>query len=121
MYYIPIKPISLNEAYRGRRFTTPLLKQYKKDLSVLLPSLIVPEGKLAVQYEFGVSSKMSDGDNLIKSFQDAIAENYGFNDNMIYRWVMEKVNVKKGEEYVRFEILPFAPRAEQILAMTKKL
>jgi hypothetical protein len=36
-------------------------------------------------YESGVSSKASDGDNLIKSFQDTICEKYGFNDRDIYR------------------------------------
>ena len=59
---------------------------------------------MIVRYEFGVSSKASDGDNLIKSFQDALCEKYGFNDLDIYRWEVEKKIVPKGQEYAAFEI-----------------
>jgi Holliday junction resolvase RusA-like endonuclease len=43
-------------------------------------------------------------DNLVKCFQDALAEQYGFNDRQIYAWEFEKVDVKKGNEFVAFEI-----------------
>lgn len=108
MEFIPIKPLSVNESYQGRRFSTPKLKAYKETLGYLLPPLIIPKGKLAVRYEFGVSSKMADGDNLVKSFQDTLCEKYGFNDRDIYRWEVEKVIVPKGEEYAAFEIKHFA-------------
>jgi Holliday junction resolvase RusA-like endonuclease len=101
---INIKPISLNQAYRGRRFATQALKDYKKALSLLLPKKSLPKGKLGVYYEFGVSSKGSDGDNLIKAFQDCLSEKYGFNDNKIYEWHVKKKDVAKGEEYIDFEI-----------------
>ena len=101
---IKIKGISVNEAYRGRRFATPELKAFKDVLSFLLPRRKVPKGKLEVWYEFGVSSKRSDGDNLQKAIQDGLATQYGFNDNQIYKWHGEKVDVKKGEEYISFEI-----------------
>lgn len=38
----------------------------------------------------------SDGDNLIKSFQDTLCEKYGVNDRDIYEWKVEKVIVPKG-------------------------
>ncbi len=104
MAKINIKPLSVNDAYRGRRFSTSELKQYKNDLSILLPKLEIPKGKLKVRYEFGVSSSGSDGDNLIKAFQDCLSNAYGFNDNTIYKWDIEKVVVKKGEEYIDFQI-----------------
>lgn len=59
-----------------------------------------------MKYVFGVSSKASDGDNLIKSFQDTLCERYGFNDRDIYRWEVAKVIVPKGQEYAAFEINP---------------
>jgi Holliday junction resolvase RusA-like endonuclease len=59
---------------------------------------------LAVKYVFGASSRNSDGDNLIKAFQDALAEQYGFNDRDIYRWEVEKQIVANGKEFVGFEI-----------------
>lgn len=106
MVRLEIKPLSLNNAYRGRRFSTPELAKYKNDLFRLLPKMDVPAGNLAVRYVFGVSSKSTDGDNLIKCLQDAIAEAYGFNDNRIYHWTIEKRNVPKGAEFVEFELSP---------------
>jgi Holliday junction resolvase RusA-like endonuclease len=106
MSRVPLKPLSVNQSYQGRRFATPELKAYKETLGYLLPAFNIPKGKLAVRYEFGVSSKTSDGDNLIKSFQDTLCEKYGFNDRDIYRWEVEKKIVPKGEEYAAFEIRP---------------
>ena len=103
-----LKPLSLNQAYRGRRFTTPLLKSYKEAIGLFLKRRTIPEGKLAVTYRFGVSTKNSDGDNLVKCFQDALAEYYGFNDNRIYRWQIEKVDVEKEQEFIEFDITGFS-------------
>jgi hypothetical protein len=70
MIRIPVKPLSVNRSYQGSRFATPESKAYKEALGYLLPPLTIPPGKLAVKYEFGVSSKVADGDHLIKSFQE---------------------------------------------------
>jgi hypothetical protein len=37
-------------------------------------------------------------------FQDTISKKYNFNDNLIYRAFIEKVDVKKGEEYIEFKV-----------------
>jgi hypothetical protein len=107
MHTIKVKPISLNQAYRGRRFSTPLLENFKKSVFYLAPKIKIPDGKLKVKYIFGVSSKNSDGDNLIKAFQDSLAEKYGFNDRVIYKWEIEKVDVPKGKEFISFSIEQF--------------
>lgn len=104
MYLIPLKALSLNSAYRGRRFITPELKAYKTAVVNLSPRLKIPEGRLQACYMFGVSSKQSDVDNLIKCFQDALSEKYGFNDKLIYKIIVEKQDVKKGAEFVGFSI-----------------
>lgn len=104
MARINIKPLSVNDAYRGRRFATRDLTQYKEDLGWLLPKMEVPKGPLAVKYIFGVSSGRSDLDNCCKTFQDIIANQYGFNDAMIYHIEMEKAIVQKGHEFVEFEL-----------------
>jgi len=101
---IPIKPLSLNNAYIGKRWSTKELTNFKKDVSYLLPMITLPKGKLKVSYVFGVSTKNSDGDNLVKCFQDCLANKYAFNDNQIYKWEIEKVLVPKGEEFIDFEI-----------------
>jgi Holliday junction resolvase RusA-like endonuclease len=103
---INIKPLSLNQAYRGRRFSTRELADYKLYIWANLPPRSDLIGKLAVSYIFGVSNSNTDADNLIKCFQDALAEAYGFNDNQIYEWQIKKVIVPKGKEFVDFQIEP---------------
>lgn len=105
MIKIDIKPLSNNDAWEGRRKKTEDYKVYEKELFYTLPRIVkIPDGKLQVYYEFGFSSKGSDWDNPIKQFQDIISKKYNFNDNRIYRAIVEKVIVKKGEEYIKFRI-----------------
>lgn len=107
MKTIPLKPLSTNDAHVGRHFPTPELKQFKIDCALMLPGYIKRDlkgKKLDVKYEFGVSSKNADGDNFVKHFQDCVAMKYGFNDRQIYHWDIKKVDVKKGMEYISFEI-----------------
>ncbi|MDY7025971.1 MAG: hypothetical protein SVC26_06500, partial [Pseudomonadota bacterium] len=67
-----IKPISVNQAWQGRRFKTPHYKAYEQELLLKLPkSIDIPEGELALLATFGLSNyKASDYDNPIKPFQD---------------------------------------------------
>lgn len=105
MEKINIKPLSVNNAWMGRRFRTQEYKNYEIELSLFLPKIKIPKcGKLKVFYRFGLSSKKADGDNCIKQFQDVICKKYGFDDKRIYVWNVEKVDVKKGEEFVEFKI-----------------
>lgn len=60
---------------------------------------------MEVHFIFGVSSKASDLDNLLKATIDSIAERYLFNDKNIYKIRAEKKDVKRGEEYISFEII----------------
>ena len=101
---VKIKPLSVNDAWGGRRYKTPEYKVYEEELLWILPRCKVPEGKLEVYYEFGLSSKNADYDNCIKQFQDCIAKKYGFNDKNIYDARIKKVDVEKGKEYIKFEI-----------------
>lgn len=107
MFRLNIRALSLNSAYRGRRFATKELKEYKEALFRMLPRKSVPEGKLSVRFVFGVSSKASDVDNLVKNVMDALAEAYGFNDNRVYKLTVEKKDVPKSQEYIEFEITAY--------------
>ena len=101
---INIKPLSVNDAWKGRRFKTDIYKDYEQQLLYTLPKIKVPEGKLKVKYIFGLSNKGADGDNCIKQFQDILSKKYGFNDNKIYKWIIEKKDVEKGKEFIEFNI-----------------
>jgi Holliday junction resolvase RusA-like endonuclease len=107
MHFINIKPLSLNNAYatfKGHRIPSRELKQFKCDMAYLLPNIVVPEGKLMITYLFGVSSKSVDADNLSKSATDSLAMRYNFNDNKVYKFILEKTDVKKGDEFIGFLI-----------------
>ena len=104
MHNINIKPLSINECFQGRRFKTKTYKQFEKDLSFLLPTITIPDGNLKLSIEWGFSNKSSDTDNPTKPFQDILQKKYGFNDSRIYELSLKKSIVKKGSEYIKFEL-----------------
>lgn len=102
---INIKPLSVNDAWKGRRFRTDSYKNYQNSMYYLLPNLDFPKGiKLELHINVGFSSKGSDLDNVCKPFQDILSKKYRFNDNQIYKLTMTKEIVKKGSEYIKFKI-----------------
>ena len=105
MFEVSLKPLSVNEAWQGRRFKTRKYKQYQKDLTLLLPkSVIIPKGKLKIEFVFGTSSTLSDYDNFIKQTQDIIAKKYKFDDKLIFEAHIKKQIVPKGKEFIHFNI-----------------
>ena len=106
-----IKPLSVNCAWQGKRFKTKAYKQYEKECLLLLPKKIdIPDGKLKASLTFGFSSKLADADNPVKCFVDILQKKYGFNDNRIYEYSIKKEDVKKGCEYIAFEIKKITAR-----------
>lgn len=109
-----IKALSVNQVWRGRRFKTPKYKAYEQELSLLLPNqyyILTPtidtkigeyEGMLGLVVKFGVSSKKSDVDNLLKPFIDICCKKWDFDDREIYSIWAVKENVKKGNEFIKF-------------------
>jgi Holliday junction resolvase RusA-like endonuclease len=104
---IPIKPLSVNDAWQGRRFKTDAYKGYERLFLLLLKPFKMPHGLLQINLTFGFCSKTADIDNPIKCVLDILQKKYLFNDNTIYRLVVEKKIVKQGEEYVDIEILKY--------------
>ena len=102
---IHIKPLSVNDAWQGKRYKTPAYKAYEQELLLRLPNdYEVPvEGDLGINFEFGLNT-LADWDNPIKPLQDVIAKKYGFNDRRILKGTVIKNVVKKGEGYINFSI-----------------
>ena len=99
-----IKPLSINEAWQGKRFKTPKYKAYEKEVLLMLPHYDIPEGELDIRFEFGIS-KNSDVDNCCKSLLDILQKRYGFNDSRVMRIELIKTVVKKrGSGYFNFTI-----------------
>ena len=106
MVKLKIKPLSVNQAWMGQRFKTQTYKDYEMIVIHSLPPMVIPEGKLRIEIEFGFSNQASDFDNPVKPFVDCLQKKYCFNDRQIYQALITKVIVKKGEEYIRFQIVP---------------
>ncbi len=104
---INIKPLSVNDAWKGKRYRTDKYLKYCRDLSLILPNvkiLLDENKKYQIYLKWGFSSASSDWDNPIKPTQDVIAKKYGFNDKLIKKGIVEVEQVKKGSEYFEFEI-----------------
>lgn len=104
MVHIDVKPLSVNEAWQGRRFKTDKYEQYRNTLLWLLPKMKMPEPPLEIHFRFGFSNSLCDWDNPVKPTQDILCEKYNFDDKMIRRAVVETEIVKKGKEFIEFEI-----------------
>lgn len=104
MITIPIKALSVNDAWTGRRFKSPKYKKYEADVCFMLPNIEVPAAPLKIKIEVGFSSKGSDLDNCLKEFIDCLSKKYHFNDNQINELHAYKKIVEKGKEYISFNI-----------------
>ena len=100
---LDIKPLSVNAAWKGRRFKTDQYKKYERDILMLLRPCVIPDGFLELTLTFGFSSAASDFDNPVKPFVDCLQKKYGFNDKRIKRCIIDVVNVKKGKEFMEWE------------------
>jgi Holliday junction resolvase RusA-like endonuclease len=101
---VDIKPLSVNQVWRGRRCKTKLYEKYERDLALLLPTLVVPDGRLSLVIEVGFSNTSADIDNPVKPFLDILQKKYDFDDKQIYQLSIIKKIVKKGCEYIAFTV-----------------
>ena len=72
----------------------------------------IPEGPLEIYLKWGFSHAASDWDNPVKPFQDCLQKMYGFNDNRIKRAVIDVEKVKKGDEFIEFELCAYDKRLD---------
>ena len=109
---INVKPLSVNQAWMGRKFKTKAYIAYEKECLALLPAEPVNWDKvpLEVSITVGFSNMASDVDNIVKPFIDILQKKYNFNDKYILRLIVEKKMVKKGFEYIEFFIKRLKPR-----------
>lgn len=101
---VKIKPLSVNAVWQGRRFKTAVYKAYEAEMLYTLPELEISAHRLKISVWWGFSSKRSDIDNPTKPFLDILQKKYGFDDRDIYELNLKKIIVKKGEEFIKFDI-----------------
>lgn len=102
---INIKPLSVNEAWQGKRFKTQKYKDYELELYYQLPvAEIITNKPLELEIEVGFSNRASDLSNIIKPLEDILCKKYNIDDRWNYKIVMSKKIVKKGKEYIKIDI-----------------
>ena len=105
------KPLSVNEAWQGKRFKTEAYKHYERTIMFMLPNAkIDPNQMLRIEFFFGFSNKASDLDNPVKLLIDIAQKKYGFNDKNVFELNVRKCLVKKGEEFIHmgfYKLVPF--------------
>lgn len=100
---INIKPLSVNESWKGKRFKTDKYLIYERNLLLMLPNIKIENKPLKLNISFGFSSSLSDIDNPVKPFIDVLQKKYGINDKSIFELFLKKEIVNKGKEYIHFE------------------
>ena len=106
---IPIRALSVNKAFYGRKVLTEEARLYKEKFAYLLnankPCGDIPDGDLIIIFEFGLSQyKRSDVDNCIKIALDCICSHLKIDDRIFVGIACRKVRVKNGREYISFII-----------------
>lgn len=105
MITINIKPLSINKAYKGKKYRTKDYDLYEYQVKQMLPKVDkIPLPPYEIKLVFGHSSLSSDWDNCIKTTQDIIAKHYGFNDKLIKKGTVIVKKVAKGKEYFAFAL-----------------
>ena len=103
---IRIKPLSVNQAWQGKRYKTPKYKAFEKELLLLLPPMKIEfNGDLSVELTYGFSNTLSDVDNPTKPVLDVLQKKYGFNDRQIVELNLKKEIVEKGKEFIELRII----------------
>jgi Holliday junction resolvase RusA-like endonuclease len=102
---IPIKALSVNKAFQGRRFKTKEHKQYCQDVAVLLPKNERVHGFVDVHYKFFlVNWQRTDGGNLEKCLTDIlVTAGIIDDDRYIMKYTIEKFAAL--EDRIEVEIL----------------
>lgn len=97
-----IKPLSVNEAWQGKRFKTDKYLAYEKKVLEMLPNIEIKEFK-QLKITYGFSNIGSDIDNPTKCILDILQKKYGVNDRDLIYLVLHKEKTSKGNEFISIE------------------
>jgi Holliday junction resolvase RusA-like endonuclease len=98
---INIKPLSVNRAWKGRRFKTPDYQSFESELGYQLKKVKVPGHSIELILEFYLKNvKNSDADNFVKPIQDILVKNGVIEDDRfiyhldVYKYPAEEDSVR---------------------------
>lgn len=107
MITLKLKPLSINDAYRGRRFKSKDLEQYKSDCLWLLKGQKKYTGEIELNYKFYLKHyNRTDVGNLEKCLTDILVDSEIIpDDRYVKKITMEKF--KSEENKIIIEIKPY--------------
>jgi Holliday junction resolvase RusA-like endonuclease len=110
VFRIHEKPLSVNQAWQGKRFKTKAYKDYEKSIMLRMPKKSIDKDQmLRIEFFFGFSNPNSDLDNPVKLLLDIAQKKYGFNDRNVFELNIRKCLVKKGEEFIEMSVSQMLP------------
>lgn len=104
MIQLNVKPLSVNQAWQGKKYKTPQYVKYEKILLALLPQISIPQIPLKLNIQYHFSSKLADIDNPTKPLLDILQKKYKINDKDIHQLNLSKYITQKGKEKIIIEI-----------------
>lgn len=97
-----LKPLSVNKAYQGRRFSTPEKKSYDAALALLLPRKKLEVAYYRITYRFFLTQfALTDQQNLLKILTDGLVRHGIIRDD---RYVIEEHIYKRPSTADRIEL-----------------
>ena len=119
---LPMKSISTNKIWTGRRYLSAAARDFKKEahyrllleISELQSQLAAAgDGELAIRFSFGLS-RDADVDNCLKLVLDVLPAMLGIDDRRFRGVSAMKTKVKRGQEFIRFAIGAFDASAFEV-------
>ena len=122
MYEIPIRPLSQNSAWSGKRFKSSDYKEYEIALYAFFSKFDLPKLEKKERFylflEFGAVYRQ-DCSNGIKIFEDCLCKFLGVDDRDVMAIFTRKIITKKVDSFIRFNI--FMTEYELIEAITNEV
>lgn len=109
MVILPIKAISTNRLWGGKKWLTDEGKRFKRDATLLIKAKQLKlknyhkTETLTIHFRFGLSRDM-DVSNAIKALEDCVADALGIDDIIFRGLTATKEKVAKGKEFIAFDI-----------------
>lgn len=101
---IPIKSISVNECWQGRRFATPKYKDFTKDMLRVMPNREVIKGNVHLKITLYLKSVLrGDIDNFVKPIVDCIVKKGWIEDDRFIQ-KMEVEKIKSDLDSIEIEL-----------------
>ena len=106
-FHLPVKPMTVNHAWRGgRRFRTKEYLDYERDICLLLPKETI-HGTVEIFYTFHIKRhKTTDTSNLIKVLEDIMVKKGIIDDDrFVYAFHAKKIPAEV--ESIDIDIVPY--------------